>query len=144
MRYFILVFFLVFNLYAGSDDYTRITSEGKLVIDYHKNIADFYDKVVVNTQGGILKSDFLKVIFDSSGKEIEKMIAQGHVFINQREHEAQGDEAVYFAREGKLVLKGNPIIKKGANSYSADRIIIETRTNKVYFEPSAKIVIKQE
>lgn len=143
MRYFILLFLLI-NVYAGSDDYTRITSEGKLVIDYHKNIADFYDKVVVNTQGGIMKSDFLKVVFDSSGKEIEQMVAQGHVFINQQEHEAQSEEAVYYASDGKLVLKGNPVIKKGPNSYSADKIIIETKTNKVYFEPSAKIVIKQE
>ncbi len=143
MRYFILLF-LTINLYAGTDDYTRITSEGKLVIDYHKNIADFYDKVVVNTQGGVLKSDFLKVIFDSTGKEIEQMIARGHVFINQREHEAESEEAVFYARDGKLVLKGNPTIKKGPNCYSADRIIIETKTNKVYFEPSAKIVIKQE
>lgn len=143
MRYFILLFLMI-NLYAGSDDYTRITSEGKLVIDYRKNIADFYDKVVVNTQGGVLKSDFLKVIFDSSGKEIEQMIAQGHVFINQQEHEAESEEAIFYAKDGKLVLTGNPIIKKGPNCYSADRIIIETTTNKVYFEPSAKIMIKQE
>ena len=36
------------------------------------------------------------------------------------------------------------MIKKGENYYSADIITIDTKTNKVYFEPSAKIVIKKQ
>jgi len=128
---------------TAESDFTRITSEGKLILDYKKKIAQFYDNVLVKNPQGTLKSDQLTVYFDASGNQIEKMIAIGHVAIDEKEHQAESHKAEFFSREGKLVLTGDPVIKKGPNYYSAEIITINTVTNKVFFEPSAKIVIKK-
>lgn len=124
--------------------YTRITSEGHLILDYEQKIAKFHDNVVVKNQSGTLKSDKLKVFFDDTGNNIEKMKAVGNVFIDQKEHKAKSDKAIYHSKENKLVLTGHPQIMKGENIYTADIITIDTNTNKVYFEPSAQILIKKQ
>jgi lipopolysaccharide export system protein LptA len=143
-----IVFLLFVFLSAGActaaeDGFTRITSDGKLILDYKKKIANFFENVVVQTGDGVLKSDKLTVFFDATGNAIDRMIAVGHVFIDEKDHQAESDRAEYYSRESRLVLTGEPVIKKGSNYYSAEIITIDTRTNKVYFEPSAKIVIKQ-
>ena len=134
----------IMNCIYAEEVYTRITSEGKLILNYKEKIANFFDNVLVKNQQGTLKSDKLTVFFAVNGEDIEKMIATGHVFIDQKEHQAEGQRAEYFTKESKLILTGDPIIKKGANYYSADKITIDTKTDKVYFEPSAKIVIKKQ
>ena len=142
-------FYLLFML-AGlllplrAENYTHITSDGKLIIDYQNNEAQFYDNVLVKNTKGTLKSDQLVVQFDKTGNEVEKMIATGHVFIDQKTQQAKSGKAEYLTKAGKLILTDNPTITKGPNTYSADKITIDTNTNKVLFEPSAKIVIKQE
>ncbi len=148
MKKIIIFLFLLFNLFvnanAADEDLTRITSDGKLVLDYQKKIADFFDNVEVKNANGFLKSDKLKVFFDSEGNNIEKMIAVGNVKIDQKLHQATSGRAEYYSKESKIILTDNPIIKKGDNYYSADVISIDIKRNKVYFEPSAKIVIKKE
>jgi len=141
LKIFAIFISLSVFLYAN-DGVTRITSDGKLILNYFTKIADFKDNVIVKTSdGGKLKSDKLTVFFDSKGDDIEKMIAIGHVFIDQQDHQAEGDRAEYYSKTGRLILSGNPVIKKGENYYSAEVITINTQTNKVYFEPSAQIVI---
>lgn len=139
----VLLFFLItISIYA--EDSTKITSDGKLVLDYKQKVANFFDNVLVENADGTLKSDKLIVFFDSNGNSIEKMIAIGKVVIDQKEHKALAERAEYFSQKNKIILTGNPIIKKGENFYSADSIIIDLTLNKVYFEPSAKIIVKKE
>lgn len=144
MRRIAIVFIFLITLFVFSEEsFTRITSEGRLVLDYQQKIANFYDNVFVKSENGVLRSDQLTVFFDSKFETIEKMIAKGNVLIDQQNHKAESKRAEYFSKTGKLVLTGDPIIQKGENYYSADVITIDTNTSKVYFEPSARIVIKQ-
>lgn len=145
-RLLIIVFlFMIPSLSAQNKmDFTRITSDGKLILDYKKKIADFFENVKVKTSDGLLKSDKLTVFFDSLGNDIDKMIAVGNVFIDQKAHQAEAQRAEFLSSDGKLVLTGNPVIRKGSNYYAADVIIIDTNTNKVYFEPSARIMIRKD
>ena len=122
---------------------TRITSDGRLVLDYKNHMAEFYENVFVKDIGGTLRADYLQVFFTPAGDEIEKMIAKGNVVIDQREQHSESGRAQFFSREGKIILTQNPIIRKGENEYAADVITIFTRTNQVIFEPSARIVIKK-
>jgi lipopolysaccharide transport protein LptA len=125
-------------------DFTRITSDGSLTIDYARHIAKFKKNVLLKDAGGTLRSDRLTVYFDNQGEAIKQMIARGNVVIDQGEHYSESGRADYDGAEHKLVLKGDPIIRKGSNFYAAEVITIFLTTNKVLFEPSARIVVKRE
>lgn len=123
-------------------DITRITSDGRLVIDYDKKMAEFYDNVVVQDKNGTIRSKYLKVTFTKDGLDVSKMIAAGNVIIKQKDRTAYSDSAVYIVQTEVLRLIGNPKITEKGNMYTADEITILIKQNKVLFEPSAKIVIK--
>ncbi|MCK5706047.1 MAG: hypothetical protein KAI43_00235 [Candidatus Aureabacteria bacterium] len=123
-------------------DITRITSDGRLVIDYKNKIAEFYNNVLVQDKNGTIRSNYLKVIFSKDGLNVSKMIAAGDVVIKQTNRTAYSDSAVYIVQSEMLRLIGNPKITEKGNMYTAEEITILIRQNKVLFEPSAKILIK--
>jgi lipopolysaccharide export system protein LptA len=145
VRVAFIVFLFLCSLQKGFSEtsMTRITSDGKLILNYKNYVAEFFVNVLVTDVGGTLKSDYLQVFFTQTGDAVEKMIAKGHVVIDQKEQHAESGCAQFFSREGKIILTEDPIIRKGENEYAADIITIFTRTNQVIFEPSAKIVIKK-
>jgi lipopolysaccharide export system protein LptA len=130
------------NLELKNIDITRITSEGRLVIDYENKVAEFYDNVKVQDKNGIMNSNYLKVIFTKDGLNVSKMIAAGNVIIKQKDRTAYSDSAVYIIQTEVLRLIGNPKITEKGNMYTAEEITILVKQNKVLFEPSAKILIK--
>ncbi|MBN2145278.1 MAG: hypothetical protein JW774_11705 [Candidatus Aureabacteria bacterium] len=148
--FFYAVFFAMVITFAfpeaeeDASNLTRITSDGKLIIDYKKKTADFNENVLVREPKGTLRSDKLIVYFDPDGETLNKMVATGHVKIDQEEQKAEAGRAEYHSKEGRLILTGHPVIEKGPNRYSAEKITIITATNQVLFEPSAKIVIKKD
>jgi lipopolysaccharide export system protein LptA len=147
-KFFIVFLFLSVNFLGASlgfseTETTQITSKGKLILDYKKYVAEFFENVLVRDAGGTLKSDYLQVFFTPTGDTVEKMIAKGHVLIDQKEHSSKSGSAEFFSREGKIILRDNPIIRKGENEYAADIITIFTHSNQVNFEPSARIVIRK-
>jgi lipopolysaccharide export system protein LptA len=56
-------------------------------------------------------------------EEIEKIVAQGNVRMVQEDREATCNEATYYHRDGKLVLRGEPVVREGDNWVSGKRII---------------------
>ena len=123
-------------------DITRITSDGRLVIDYENKIAEFFNNVTVQDKNGIIKANYMKIIFSKDGSKISKMIAAGNVVIKQKNRTAYSDNAVYIVQTEVLRLIGNPKITEKGNIYTADEITILVKQNKVLFEPSARILIK--
>lgn len=123
---------------------TRITSDGRLELDYKNKVAKFFENVVMLSQNGQLKSQELILFFGELGSDIEKVIAIRDVWIKQNEQEAECQHAEFLKKEDILVLTGNPVIYKGQNAYSADKITIHLTTNHILFEPSAKILIRNE
>ena len=125
-------------------DITRITSKGRLVIDYNNKIAEFFEQVRVHDKNGIMDSDYLKVIFTSDGLSISKMVAAGNVVIKQKKRTTYSDSAIYVLQSEVLRLIGNPKILEEGNMYTADEITVLIKQNKVLFEPSAKIMINDK
>jgi len=123
---------------------TIITSDGGLFLDYTKNIALFKQNVVVKDAQGLMKADEMKVFFDPKGSAITKIEAQGNVFIDQGARKAESQKVIMYMAEGKIVLTGDPKIKQGTDTYSAEKITILKKTNQIIFEPNAKLLIYQE
>jgi len=121
---------------------TKITSKGRLIVDYENKIAEFFDNVKVEDKNGTMQSDYLKIIFSNDGLRISKMIASGNVVIRHRNRTAYSKSAVYIVQTEVLRLIGNPKIIEKGNTYTADEITILVKQNKVLFEPSARIIIQ--
>ncbi|MCM8784261.1 MAG: LPS export ABC transporter periplasmic protein LptC [Candidatus Omnitrophica bacterium] len=87
---------------------TVITCKGPLEIDYEKNVSKFYEAVEVEDERGKILADRMDVLFNPQERKIEKVFAYGNVKILHGDNVAYADEAVYDAKESKVILKGNP------------------------------------
>ncbi|HRZ86580.1 MAG TPA: LptA/OstA family protein [bacterium] len=123
---------------------TVITADGGLYLDYTKNIALFKQNVVVKDAQGFMKADEMKVYFDPKGSAISKIEAFGNVSIDQTGRQAESQKVVMYMNEGKIVLTGDPRIKQGTDTYSAEKITIFKKTNQIIFQPKAKLIIYQD
>jgi LPS export ABC transporter protein LptC len=87
---------------------TVITCSGPLNIDYEKNLAIFQDDVIINHKKDKVFSDKMNVFFDPKTKKIVKAVAIGNVKIEQSDNSTFSQKAVYLAKEGKVILTGQP------------------------------------
>lgn len=87
-----------------------ITCDGPMNLDYDKQVAVFEKNVVVegDAEQGTLEADKMTVIFNAASKQMEKLIAQGHVRIQRGENISYSDTAVVTASDKKMVLTGRP------------------------------------
>jgi LPS export ABC transporter protein LptC len=101
-----------------------ITCDGPLEVDYDKNIAIFYNNVKVDQKDTQIYSDQMNVYFkieedhglnlsedkdsEGMGRQIHKIIAKGNVKIVRGDNISYSDEAVYDAKQNKIILTGRP------------------------------------
>lgn len=121
---------------------TVITAEGSGKMNYRKNNAVFRKNVVVTDPQVTLKAERMKIFFDPQSKgQIAKIEAYGQVQIEQPARKSSSRKAVYYTAEDKALLIGNPRIVQGPDLYTAERITIYEKGNRVIFEPRAQLVI---
>lgn len=109
-------------------DKTVITCDGRLEIDYDKNVAVFNDNVKVERPDSTIYSDKMDVYFTPSdkkaevakesnesgatpglmGNKIDKIVARGHVKVIKGENISYSEVATYTASDKKIVLTGKP------------------------------------
>ncbi len=102
-------------------DKVVITCDGRLVVDYEKNVASFYDNVIVERPDLVIYSDKLDLYFlvadgklksakstKSMASSIDRIVASGNVRIVRGENVSYSQEAVYNARDKKIILSGKP------------------------------------
>lgn len=128
-----------------SEPETVITGDGKLNVLFQKDVASVYDNVVIKNQDGEMKADEAQFFFIAKGSDlqtqIDKMYARGHVKIFFEDKIANSGQAEYSVTAGKLVLTENPRIKQGDSLYTAEKITIYPKEDRVEFEPNAQLII---
>lgn len=87
---------------------TVITCDGPMEVNYGKNFAVFDNKVKVEDERGQLYCDKATAYYDSKMRQITKVVAQGNVKIVRGGSWTFSDEAVYLAKEEKVILTGSP------------------------------------
>ena len=92
---------------AGGN-WTTITSDGPLEIDYQKQFAVFNKNVKAVDQQGTIYADIMEVYFDFKTKQLTKIVCKGNVKIEKGENTSFSDEAVYLASEKRVILTGRP------------------------------------
>ena len=120
---------------------TQITCDGALEVDYENNIATFNDNVIVKDPQVMLKADKMQVFFNAESKSVARIIAEGEVRFKKGDRQAKSDHAEYLADEGKIVLSGNPMVRRGMDALTGERIIFYRNNNRMICEPSAQLVI---
>lgn len=124
---------------ANSENVTVITSE-RMVYDSQNQSAVFEENVVVTDPKLKLSSDKLTVEFDESSK-VEEIQAQGSVYIEQEDKRAWAESADYNVVSGKMVLRGEPLIRQGEDMLQGDTITFWRDQNRMVCEPNARLTI---
>ncbi|MBN2831222.1 MAG: LPS export ABC transporter periplasmic protein LptC [Candidatus Omnitrophica bacterium] len=103
-------------------DKVVITCDGPLEVDYSKNIAFFNNNVRVERSDLIIYSDKMDIYFNAGNKNakaaiqtqesmagsIDRIVASGNVRIVRGDNISYSDEAVYVAKDKKIILNGRP------------------------------------
>lgn len=87
---------------------TIITCDGPMEVNYGKNFAVFNNKVKVEDERGQLYCDKATAYYDSKTRQITKVVANGNVKIVRGGNWTFSDEAVYLAKDEKVILTGSP------------------------------------
>jgi len=66
--------------------------------------------------------------------ETDRALATGKVLIRQPDFEASGEQAEFFLAEEKLVLSGEPQVKRGQNTFRGELITIYIKTGQMNIE----------
>lgn len=109
--------------YSGSEP-IKIASD-RLEGDDRAGYAKFIGNVVAEQGNATIYADEITIYYQTGDqREIEKIVAVHGVRIIQGERIATGDKAVFFNREGKIVLTGSPKVHQGQDSVQGDEITV--------------------
>ncbi|MBU2101755.1 MAG: LptA/OstA family protein [Candidatus Omnitrophota bacterium] len=92
----------------GGKEYTTITCDGPLEMEYNEGNAVFNNRVVVTNQGGKLYCDKAYVFFDTTAKKMNRIVAEGNVQIVREDNITYAQKATYYVDTKKVVLEGSP------------------------------------
>ncbi len=101
---------------------TIITSDGPLDVDYKRNLAHFSKNVIARHEQGMLNADYMDVIYEKDTKRVSKIIARGNVVVISKEgNKTFSDNAVYLAKEGRIILGGDVDAQYRSKSSDLDK-----------------------
>ena len=101
---------------------TIITSDGPLEVDYKRNSAHFSRNVVAKHEQGTLTADYMDVIYEKETRRVSKIIARGNVVVVSKEgNKTFSDNAIYLAKEGRIILGGDVDAYYRSNKSDSDQ-----------------------
>ncbi len=107
---------------VGDDDWTVITCDGNLLMDYNKQRIIFFNNVLVKNPRGSLRADRLIIFLTPDGKKVERTEGEGNIHIQMEEKTGTSDKVVYYPEEKKAIMLGNAVVSSGTNSVRGGQI----------------------
>ena len=143
-----VIFCLIFSMtgsfvFAAQEqgDAINITSD-RMEADKSKRLIVFKGSVVAKQKDMTINSDELHMHYDESGKDVEKVVAIGHVRVEQGDKTATAQRAEYYKVEEKVVLTGNARLNEASNFVEGERIIVYVKDGRSVVEGSKKGRVK--
>jgi lipopolysaccharide transport protein LptA len=121
---------------------TVITSEA-FQLDMAKREGVFMGNVLLVGNNLKMKSSDLTVYFDSTGKQVERLVAHGNVEIEQGSRIARASQAEYIVREDKLVLTGSPELLQEKNRLTGSTITIYRSNDRMEVNGRSRVVLSE-
>ena len=108
---------------VGDDDWTVVTCDGNLLMDYLKQRIIFFNNVLVKNPRGSLRADRLTIFLTPDGKKVERTEGVGNIRIKMEEKTGTSDKVIYYPEEKKAIMLGNAVVSSGSNSVRGCQII---------------------
>ena len=105
-----------------AEDWTAITCDGNLLMDYEENRVVFFRNVLVKNPRGSLKADRLDVFFSPDGRQVERAEAYGNPWVKMGDREGTSRKINYYPPEKKAVLLGDAVVFSGENQLRGGKI----------------------
>ncbi|MDP2970950.1 MAG: outer membrane protein assembly factor BamD, partial [Deltaproteobacteria bacterium] len=96
-----------------------------------ENLIVFRGNVVARQKDMVIYSDSLEALVFEDGKGIEKVVAGGNVKIQQGLRVAHCQKAIFYNRDQRVVLTGDPKVLEGDNLVSGEEIIFDIAKNRI-------------
>jgi lipopolysaccharide transport protein LptA len=108
----------------NSDDLEAVMQEGRKKFLFKKN--------VVVIQGDMtLHTDALEAFYPPGSSDPDRLVAKGHVVMEQEGRKLTCERATYVRAEDKLICEIDAVTVMGSDSLSADRIEMQIETGVV-------------
>ena len=120
-----------------------VVTSDRMEADELGNTVTFIGGVTLKKENMTLTSDHLVVYYDAVNKEVREIEAQGNVVVRQEGRVALANKAVYYSKEEKIVLTGNPRITENENQLAGERITMFMRSERSVVE-SGNVLFYQD
>ncbi len=100
----------------GAEDWTVITCDGNLLMDYEEQLVYFFNNVLVQNPRGTIRSDRLIVFFSPDGQSVEKTEGEGNVRFEAEGRTGRAERMIYYPAEKKTVLIGEASVSFGGDT----------------------------
>jgi LPS export ABC transporter protein LptC len=94
--------------FANGKDYTTITCDGPLELNYNQNRAFFHGNVKVEDSKGNIMADRIDVYFNPKTRRVKCVVARGNVRIINGENVTYSEKAIYLVDQGRVILPNRP------------------------------------
>ena len=102
----------------------------KLEVDHSKKSAQFEGKVRATYGELVVNCDRMQLTYNAKG-EVVSLKAEGKVVVTRGDAKATATLATLDAKQGVLILKGNPVLVRGENRLEGERITIHLKDNRI-------------
>jgi len=126
----------------AGDDWTVITCDGNLLMDYKNQRITFFNNVLVKNPRGSLRADLLIIFLTPDGKKVERTEGMGNIRIRMEEKTGTSDKIIYYPEEKKAIMLGNAVVSSGTNSVGGGQITfyLEKKEMEVQESPDLKYI----
>lgn len=107
----------------------HVTSD-RLEADDDAKTVVFSGNAVATQDDVTIHGDRLTIKYAGEKREIEQIIADGHVRIVQQEKVATGKKAVFYNKEERVVMTGSPKVTEGESFVEGQEITIYLKENR--------------
>jgi len=122
------------NLIRMESDTAIHNEEEKYSKSFGQPVVYFLEKETLDEKGK-LKAEVLERF--GLKKEI---VCRGNVIVDTQSNQAQGEYATFYEEEEKLVIEGNPRLKRDNTTVSAGKILVYPRDDKAYLTDGLKVL----
>ena len=96
-----------------------------------ENLIVFKGNVIARQKDIVIYADSLEAVIIEDGKGIDRVTAGGNVKIQQGLRVAHCQKAIFYNRDQKVVLTGDPKVMEGDNVVSGEEIIFDIEKNRI-------------
>ena len=127
---------------VGDDDWTVVTCDGNLLMDYQGQRVIFFNNVLVKNPRGSLRADRLIIFLTPDGKKVERTEGEGNIRIQMEDKTGTSEKVIYYPEEKKAIMLGNAVVSMGSNSVRGGQITfyLDTKEMEVQDTPNIKYI----